>query len=221
MSDLQIIPSVSELSKIEAALPQLDQLESQIAGLEQRAQALEVTSAESMAEAGACIREIKSVRESAKATLRPFDLAISRVKDFLRERLQKITNRGELAHAICTKKMSDYDARERELVAIEQKRLDRAAARTGAEAGTVTPNVPTMAGARRTVTYSVGVLNKDKFIHECLKRLAKHDDSLLRFLVIDEAELRAVARSYQDPERMMKEVPFIKVTEKVNFGGKV
>ena len=74
-----------------------------------------------------------------------------------------------------------------------------------------------MQGARRTVTYTVEVTNREKFIAAAMK----NRQDLLRFITIDEQELRAVARAYGDPERMEKEIPFVKVREQVNFGGKV
>ena len=209
MSNVEIIPSLQFPKPLEEALVTSDTFTERLLPLKTRAQGLAACdlNAEQYAQMGAVLSEVRSIRKNEIVPLwAPFKGVVERVRDFLKQRQQAAENMCEEIDAICRASMKRYEAAEAQAAAKEQKQVQK----TQPEA-TVQPNIPAVAGYRRSTTYPI-TIDEPKALLRALLRAYKATDSkrvkfLSQFICLDEKELAAYARRLQNPEQFNKECP--------------
>lgn len=102
------------------------------------------------------------------------------------------------------KEAEEKAARDKAAAAVEES-----LARGQVQEVTVKPNIPTVAGSRRRVTYQFEVANDDAL----LDAWKAGNDSLRRFIMLDEQEIGRAVRDTKDCARSMIEIPGIRVWE--------
>jgi hypothetical protein len=204
----ELIPS-TELTGIEKALTSVEALTVQLEPLREKAKKLEVTwpNKEKYAEIGQVLSEVRNLRKQGEAHFAPFTVIVERVKTWLRTQIQKHTNACEEIDFICRTKMKEYERRELEETQKEQKQVDRKAERNGEPGGKVAPNLPPVAGYRRSIVYRAELKDITVLLKAWAKGTPKHRAYLERFLTVDEKALNAEAREVKDPEKLMKLLP--------------
>jgi len=208
------------LDKWEDSLGTMDKLEQQIVPLSTRAKEIKVVDADSFAEAGAIIADLKRISKESEACMAPYKIKVRQVLDFIQTRFTRNKNHAEMAHAVLTVKMAEYSRKEKEATAKEQKQMER----KGIE-GTVQPNLPKVAGVRSTVNYPISIEDPKALIRACLKAYKASDTKrfqfLAQFIMLDEAALRAHAKEIKNVEQFAKDCPGVTCKESAAFGGKV
>lgn len=198
---VSIIPSL-EMPGIENTLGVVEALTSQLAPFKSKVMQYKVSDAHSYAELGGILSEVRAIRKQGVSMLAPFEAIVDRVRDFLRTARLKHVNACEQLESIILPKMKQYENDEREAAAKEQAQIEK---KTGEEV-TVKPNLPTVAGYRKTVNYYATV-DFDKFMeayHRCNLERRKF---LRQFLTINEKRLGEYARDEKNPELVMKAIP--------------
>jgi hypothetical protein len=131
----ELIPS-GELKGIEAAIQSMDDYELQLVSLKARASEVQVTDETSYQSMAAVLNEVKAVEKLGAAAMSPFDVIVSRVKDFLQARKLRVKNTCEEVRGICNLRMGDYTRRkereDREREARERKELEERLAKENA-----------------------------------------------------------------------------------------
>jgi hypothetical protein len=208
------------LPGFELALANMDTLEHSIEPLAARAQALQVKDADSFAEAGQIIAQLKNLSKESEACMAPYKIKVRQVLDFLQTRFNRNKNRAEELHGILNKKMGDYSRLEREAAAAEEKKLNKKAA----EPVTVQPNLPKTAGVRNTTNYPITIEDPKILIRALLKAYKAADTKrvqfLAQFVTVDRVKLAEYARELKDPQEFNKSIPGVKCEAVEAFGGK-
>ena len=131
----EIIPS-GELKGIEGALAQMDQHSLSLDSLRARAVAVDVKDASSYEAAANILGEVKGIEKVGTAAMVPFDEIVKKVKDFLTQRKQRVTNACSEVRGILEGKMGEYTRRkereDREREARERKELEERLAKENA-----------------------------------------------------------------------------------------
>lgn len=205
MATTEIIPS-SELPGLEMALGDVEHLTGQLAPLRAKAADIRVQFPDraGYVAIGEVLSEVRNLRKMGEARFTPFDLIVDRVKSFLRTKKQQHSNACEEIDAVCRAKMKPWEYAELEAARQEQMELNKKAAKTGAAPVTVTPNVPSVGGYRRSTTYPVEVLDADKLLAQWAGASGKHRQYLRQFITIDHKKLGEESRRLRDPDKLMK-----------------
>ena len=216
----EIVPSNPiVLDRWTDALSDMDKFEQSAIVLHEKAKAIEVKDADSFAQAGALIAEIKSNTAQSEACMEPFKLKVRRVLDFIQQRFNRNKNRGEEARGILNVKMGDYSRKEHEATAKEEKQVNKG--RKAEDRVTVQPNLPKTSGVRNTTNYPIKIVDRSKFLNAFLRADTERRKFLAQFLCLDESALRAHAKELKNPVEFMKQIPGVKCEAKEAFGGKV
>jgi len=204
------------LDRFTDALSGMDKLEASANLIYENARTLEVKDADSFAQAGQLIAQIKRNTAESEACMQPFKLKVRNVLDFIQQRFNRNKNRGTEAHGILSAKMGDYSRKEREATAAENKALNK----KGAPPVQVEPNLPKVDGVRTTTNYPVEVVDRSKFLNAFLKGDKARRIFLGKFIALDESALARYAKELKDPKQFMAEIPGVKCEAKEAFGGK-
>lgn len=205
----QIIPT-TELSGIESALAKADQFHAQLEPLFSKARTIIVVDQPTYSELGSVLSETRSIRKNQIAPLyAPFEGIIQRAKDWLKQSRLGHDNLAEQIEGICVAKLKEFENAEREAAKKEAAKLNKGKAPE--ECATVVPNLPTVAGYRKSVTYPVEVQSFEAFMKAYATAISKKDKPraqfLREFLALDEKALAGYARELKDPEKFNREVP--------------
>jgi hypothetical protein len=211
MADTQIIPA-ADLTGLESALGDVDQLTTQLAPLRETAKTLEVKWPDRQAYAvvGSVLSEVRNLRKQGEARFQPFNLIVDRVRSFLKTNVQKHTNACEEVEALCRPKMKAFEQAELEAAKAEQAAINKKADKRGDAPVTVAPAIPSVAGYRRSTRYEVEVLDADKLLKQWVDASGKHKAYLRQFITINHQRLGEEARKLKDPDRLMKLVKGIR-----------
>jgi len=237
------------LDRWQESLTEMDQHETEATALFNKARALEVKDADSFAEAGNLIAELKHTTSASEACMEPYKLKVRKVLDFIQQRFNRNKNRAEEARGVLNMKMGDYSRKEKAAAEEEQRRLNEEAQRkrdadlkaqvktgeiTKREAAEIAkepapevrvqPSLP-KTSVRQTTNYPITIGDPKELIRAMLKAYKKTDTKrvqfLSRFVVLNERELAAYAKELKDPEQFNKEIPGVTCEAKDAFGGKV
>jgi hypothetical protein len=204
MSETQIIPTSVELTGIESALGDVDQLTLKLAPLREQAKSIEVKDRESYTAIAAVLSEVRNLRKQGEALFQPFNLIVDRVRTFLRINLQKHANACEEVEGICKPKMKEWERAEAEASEKEQDEINRKREKHGEAPVSVAPNIPSVGGYRRSTNYGVEVQDVDALLKQWANASGKHKQYLRQFVTANGQALRDEARRLKDPARMMK-----------------
>jgi len=238
------------LDRWQESLTEMDQHETEATALFNKARALEVKDADSFAEAGKLIAELKHTTSASEACMEPYKLKVRKVLDFIQQRFNRNKNRAEEARGVLNMKMGDYSRKEREAAEAEQRKLNEEAQRrrdaelkAQVKAGEINkrkaaelakeptpevrvqPNLPKTTGVRQTTNYPITIGDPKELIRAMLKAYKKTDTKrvqfLAQFVVLNESELAGYAKKLKDPEQFNKEIPGVTCEARDAFGGKV
>jgi hypothetical protein len=205
--ETQIIPKLEFDTPLETALAQGDKYRAELMPLHTRVRGMEIADAASYAEVGAILSQERGIRKQIKANWAPFDAIADRVRDFLRTSRQRDENLCQEIDAACLAKMKPWENREREEAAKEEKQLNKKSD-THVE---VKPNLPSVAGYRKTVNYHIQVEDANKLLKAFRTEKNKTVLTFLcQFIALNENALAKYARELKDPEKFMGLVPGVK-----------
>ena len=199
---VSIIPSL-EMPGIENTLGVVEALTSTLAPFKSKVMQYKVSDSHSYAELGGILSEVRAIRKQGVSMLAPFEAIVDRVRDFLRTARLKHVNACEQLEGIILPKMKQYENDEREAAAKEQAQIEK---KTGEEV-TVKPNLPTVAGYRKTVNYYAEIEDFEKFMRAYVLASPARRKFLVQFLTINEKKLAQYARDEKNEEVVMAMIP--------------
>jgi len=210
MSTTELIPKIEFDSPLETALATNDQFLTRLMPLKTQANSIEVIDADTYARLGAVLSEVRSIRKNEIAVLwAPFTGVVNRVRDFLKQKQAAADNLCEEIDGMCRAKLKAYEVKEKAAAAAEEKQLNKKS-ETPVE---VKPNIPTVAGYRKSTTYPVMIEDPKapKALLRALLRAYKSTDTkrlqfLSQFVMIDEKALASHARKTADVAKFNKEM---------------
>jgi hypothetical protein len=217
----EIIPQLQFENPLDNALATNDTFSAKLLPLKQRAQDLKkqieemrargvLYDAQTYGDFGAVLSEVRSIRKNEIVALwTPFFAVVDRVKDFLKLKRQAAENLCEEIDSLCRAEMKTLEIAESKATAKEQKVVDKT--HPGA---TVKPNIPAVAGYRRSTTYPVTIVDEKALIRACLKAYKATDTKrfqfLAKFITANAKALADYARDLKNPDQFNKEVPGVK-----------
>jgi len=201
--ETEIIPALAFANPLETALAANDQFDSRLLPLKAKAADLKVKTKEDYAAIGELLSEVRSIRKNEIIPLwSPFSGVIERVRDYVRQKRQAKENICNEIEAICLPKMKAYEVAEAAATAKEQKKHPE---------GTVAPEIPAVAGYRRSTTYPITIDDPKQLLRDLLRSYKKGDTKRVQFLqqfvMLDEKALATYARETKDPKKFNSEIP--------------
>ena len=217
-TQVEIIPSTDiDRDQLTATLASVESLTLQLAPLKSKARELVLDSPEKYAELGAVLTEVRGLMKQGKAQFAPFDAIVDRVRNFLRTKLLTHQNACVEIEGMCLSKMKTYQIEEKKASAVEEKRENKARAKEGEEPITVKPNIPSVAGYRRTTNFKAEFTSFDALLKEFRSLDARKDKERLvflrQFIAPNEVALGRYARETKNPDKVQKTVPGVHAWE--------
>lgn len=175
------------------------------------AKATQITDSASYLYVGAILTDVRGIMKQIKAEFSPFQVVIERMKGFFSMEVRRHTAVADLIEVECITKMKAHERAEREAAEAEQAKLNK---RKDAAPVTVKPELPAVAGYRKSTTFPVEVTDFNTFMRSYATAVSKGDSArtkfLRGFLCLNESELAKYARTLKDPEEFMKRIPGVR-----------
>ncbi len=204
-----LIPSTN-LPTLEATLAQAESYRAELLPLNTDARAIVITDQATYQQVGELLTKNRGLRKQWEALWAPIDAAWQRVRDFTRTEKQKISNLAQETDGICVGKLKEWEFKERKAAEAEQKVLNK----KSEQPVTVQPNLPSIAGYRKTVSYPIEVTDEDALLRAFVMaaKSGKRDRTkfLRRFVCANEKTLAQYARELKDAEAFNKEIPGVR-----------
>ena len=191
-------PTDLSRSELQDALVALEQDASPLPQLKERARTVaqilpKDATQENYAEMGAALSEARLIKQTPTTRLGNFYMIVRRVLAYLDTQSNKTKNAVTEIEAIALPWMKSFEQHERSETAKEQKQMG--------DGAVVKPNLPTVAGYRKTVNYRAQVTDAKKFLAAYRK---EPRGPLAEFVTIDEAALNKRAREMKDSKAFMR-----------------
>jgi hypothetical protein len=181
--------------ELETALTLLERDAVALPALRERANSITITDADTYAQVGAVLSEVRTIKETPKDRLGSFYTVVRRVITFLDTQSNKVKNACTEIEGICLPKMKAWEQRESAEAKEENAK----------------PAIPSVPGYRRSTTYHA-TFDKPEDFDKMLKRFftTKSRDErtyLRKFMTWDDKELNKEAREVKDPKALEKKIP--------------
>lgn len=129
--------------------------------------------------------------------------------------IQKRLKSGEITKRVAAKLLKEINAtQEADLLRAEAEAEE---IKNNPQTIKVETNIPKVSGIVRRKNYKAQVIDVDAFIKEFVRRYAKGDLSLRKYVQIDEQAVSAFARETKDSKKVAETLPFVKAWEEDTF----